>query len=77
MTTKTAQMPTKGEYNDAIDKLDAIYGDNADALMSMISTTRDDELLHDSNAEQDGLCIGCMTETIADAVTRAVNGKAA
>ncbi len=75
--TDTIQMPTKGEYNDAIDKLDAIYGDDADALMSMISTTRDDELFHDLNAEQDGLCVGCMTEVIAVAVTRAVNGKAA
>jgi hypothetical protein len=78
--TTTTELPTEDEYTDAISKIEAVLGDDAEALVSMIETVRDDEILHETDNESRGCvdgCPGCLAETIADAVTRAVNGKAA
>ena len=70
--------PTEVDYNAAIEKLARVYGEDTSQLAEMIETVRDDVTLHDVDGPGHlSTCIGCMTEMIADAVTRAVNGKAA
>lgn len=79
--------PTEEEYDAAVETLVRVYRGDADELISMIETTRDEEIVHDSMVTGGDVhgptiecaegCVGCMTERIADAVTRAVNGKAA
>lgn len=78
--TTTTELPTEGEYTDAANRIEAVLGDDAESLVSMIETVRDDETFHETDNETRVCvddCAGCMAETIADAVTRAVNGKAA
>jgi hypothetical protein len=76
MTTTTTKMPTEEDFTAAIEKLDATYGGDAEAFISIIETVRDEEAFHDV---EDGKCIedcmGCLTERIAVAVTRAVTDK--
>lgn len=84
MTDTKTDFPTEGEYTDAINTLNKIYGYDADQLVSMIETARDDVMFHDKQVTGGTIrgatvectedCVGCMTGRIADAVTRAVNG---
>jgi hypothetical protein len=81
-TTTETELPTEGEYTDAIEKLDDAYGGDASQLMEMLEDVRNDVILHDTELAGERYecrhdCKGCLTERIADAVTRAVNGKAA
>lgn len=66
-------------FEAAIVRLDEVYGSVAEHLIGLIETVRDDETLHDrpggSSTCGEG-CAGCLSERIADAVTRAVVGRA-
>lgn len=79
--TTTTELPTEGEYTDAINTLEAVYGSDARELVEMLEDVRNDIILHDARSFPETECLedckGCLTERIADAVTRAVNGKAA
>ena len=81
MTDTTSQVLTKGEYNDAMETLSDVFGDDdAGYLIELIQAVRDRETDHTTDNELNECtddCVGCLAETIADAVTRAVNGKAA
>jgi hypothetical protein len=78
MTTTTAKIPTDEEFNAAIEKLEAVYGSDADPFVSVIETVRDEETVHDASHQEftEG-CMGCFTERLADAITHAATGKAA
>ena len=77
--TTAADLPTEEDYTAAIERIDRAYGSDAESfIFELIETVRDDETIHDT---EDGKCVadcvGCLSERIADAVTRAVVGKAA
>jgi hypothetical protein len=79
-TTTQAKWPTEAEYNTAIEKLSAVYGAAVDEFVELIETVRDDETFHTtdrSTRECVGDCKGCLSERLADAVTRAVIGEVA
>lgn len=76
--TDTIQTPTEDEMTAAIEKLDEVWGSGADQLIGLIETVRDEETVHTTDGEvclDD--CDGCLTDRIAIAITRAINGKAA
>jgi hypothetical protein len=77
-TTKT-RTPTEKEFTSAIEKLDEVYGSTAEELIELIETVRDEETVHTTEARDAFVhtddCTGCLTERIADAVTRAVTGE--
>ncbi len=73
---------TEQEYTAAIETLDRVYGGGASDLMEMIVAVRDQEIVHrideaTATRGDDWECVpdcgGCMSERIADAVTKAVN----
>lgn len=72
----TTETPAEEDYNAAIEKLVAVYGSDADAFVSVIETARDEETVHTTDNEAHQCvddCMGCFTERLADAITRAAN----
>ena len=82
MTTTDTPAPelTDEDYDAAIERLGKVYGSNADELIELLETVRDEEIVHTTDNEAQECvddCVGCLTWRIADSVTYAVVGKAA
>jgi hypothetical protein len=80
VTDTITDLPTEADYTAAIERLDEVWGSGANQLIGIIETVRDEETVHTTDNEA-GECVddcrGCLVERVADAVTRAVTGKAA
>lgn len=67
--------PTNEEYDAAIGRLIAMYADDSEPFVSLLETVRDEEQFHDGHHEEFvDACMGCFTERLADAITRAAMG---
>jgi hypothetical protein len=67
---------TEEDYNAAIEKIQAVYGQDGEDFVSVLETVRDEETIHKVGYEARGCvpdCVGCLTERIADGITKAVN----
>jgi hypothetical protein len=70
------QNPAAEDYTAAIEKIQAVYGSDGGDFVSVLETVRDEETIHTTGYEARGCvpdCVGCLTERIADGITKAVN----
>jgi hypothetical protein len=71
------QNPAAEDYNAAIEKIQAVYGSDGGDFVSVLESVRDEETIHKVGYAARGCvpdCVGCLTERIADAITKAVTG---
>jgi hypothetical protein len=69
----TATEITEEQYTAAIERIDEAFG-SVQGLVDVLEAVRDEETLHTTDNEANECvddCVGCLTERIADAVTRA------
>lgn len=74
---------TDEQYTAAIERLDRVYGADASEITEMIEAVRDEGIVHGVKVTGSDIygethacpadCVGCMTERIADAITKAVS----